>query len=54
MLFVLVPTVPIRDPANEGGILEKSDTSHLTTEDGAKAAIAKMMAAMAAKAGAGP
>lgn len=50
MLFVLVPSVPIKDRAT-GGDLEITDTRHLTTEEGAKEVIAKMMAQMAAKQG---
>lgn len=49
MLFVLVPTEPIKDPKT-GGLLEPTDTKHLTTEEGAKEIMAKMMAQMAAKA----
>lgn len=50
MLFVLVPSVPIKDRAT-GGNLEITDTRHLTTEEGAKEVMAKMMAQMAAKQG---
>lgn len=50
MLFVLVPSVPIKDRAT-GGDLEITDTRHLTSEEGAQEVIAKMMAHMAAKQG---
>lgn len=48
MLFVLVPSVPIKD-RKTGEVMELTDTRHLTTEEGAKEVMAKMMAQMAAK-----
>lgn len=47
MLFVLVPSVPIKNQTT-GEVLEATDTKHLTTEEGAKAAIQKVMEARAA------
>jgi hypothetical protein len=47
MLFVLVPSVPIKDRGT-GGTLEITDTKHLTTEEGANAVLAKMAEHMAA------
>jgi hypothetical protein len=46
MLFVLVPSVPIKDRGT-GGVLEPTPTPHLTTEEGAQQVIVTMMAKMA-------
>ena len=47
MLFVLVPSEPIKDRGNPGQNLEITDTKHLTTEEGAQAVMKKMMEQMA-------
>ena len=48
MLFVLVPSVPIKNRTT-GEVLPPTDTKHLTTEEGAKEVIAKMVAQVAAR-----